>query len=174
MLRQNGMKEEAIEMYSRVTACGSYNEALGVISEYVQTELSDDRGILETDDIDVNPDVTVNEKGVIAHIETWFTASQHFGFSLDPEDSADLYVTVQPETGKLTACIIIDRESVDKPEYMDVRLLPCEQKLILSMMEENARNDNTSLKDLFAKWNHEHGGEQANSIEKGKKKQHER
>lgn len=35
-LRENGMREEAKEMQSRVTISGSYSEALNVIGEYVE------------------------------------------------------------------------------------------------------------------------------------------
>ena len=34
-LKNNGMADEAKEMYDRVTSSGSYNEALCIISEYV-------------------------------------------------------------------------------------------------------------------------------------------
>jgi hypothetical protein len=40
VLKRAGMKEQADEMFNRVTACGSYHEALNIISEYVETELS--------------------------------------------------------------------------------------------------------------------------------------
>ena len=40
LLKRAGQHEQADEMISRVTACGSYNEALNIISEYVETELS--------------------------------------------------------------------------------------------------------------------------------------
>ncbi len=40
LLKRAGMKEQADEMFSRVTACGNYYEALNIISEYVETELS--------------------------------------------------------------------------------------------------------------------------------------
>lgn len=39
-LRQAGMADEAKEMFDRVTNCGDYYEALNIISEYVETELS--------------------------------------------------------------------------------------------------------------------------------------
>lgn len=39
-LREHGMADEAREMSSKVTSCHSYHEALAVISEYVETELS--------------------------------------------------------------------------------------------------------------------------------------
>ena len=41
-LRQNGMTAEAKEMQDRIMGgdCHSYEEALGIISEYVETELS--------------------------------------------------------------------------------------------------------------------------------------
>ncbi len=34
-LRENGMREQAKEMQSRVTASGSYSEALNILGEYV-------------------------------------------------------------------------------------------------------------------------------------------
>ena len=40
LLKQAGMREEADEMFTRVTSSGSYDEALHIISEYVETELS--------------------------------------------------------------------------------------------------------------------------------------
>ena len=40
LLKQAGMREEANEMFNRVTNSGSYDEALHIISEYVETELS--------------------------------------------------------------------------------------------------------------------------------------
>ena len=40
LLKQAGMREEANEMFNRVTSSGSYDEALHIISEYVETELS--------------------------------------------------------------------------------------------------------------------------------------
>lgn len=42
LLKQAGMRDEAKEMCQRVTSCGSYDEALLIVSEYVQTELSAD------------------------------------------------------------------------------------------------------------------------------------
>ena len=39
-LKQAGMPEQAKEMFDRVTQSGSYEEALRIVSEYVQTELS--------------------------------------------------------------------------------------------------------------------------------------
>lgn len=40
LLCRNGQSKEAEEMYRRVKESGSYNKALGIISEYVETELS--------------------------------------------------------------------------------------------------------------------------------------
>lgn len=40
LLRQNGQRKQAEEMVQRVQNCGDYYKALGIISEYVQTELS--------------------------------------------------------------------------------------------------------------------------------------
>jgi len=43
LLRRNGQQKEAEEMWERVQGCGDYYKALGIISEYVETELSSDR-----------------------------------------------------------------------------------------------------------------------------------
>ena len=40
LLRQNGMAVQIQEMNNRVYGSHSYNEALNIISEYVETELS--------------------------------------------------------------------------------------------------------------------------------------
>ena len=40
LLNRAGMKTQGEEMFRRVTACEDYNEALNIISEYVDTELS--------------------------------------------------------------------------------------------------------------------------------------
>jgi len=40
LLKQAGQYEKSDEMISRVNACGDYNKALSIISEYVETELS--------------------------------------------------------------------------------------------------------------------------------------
>ncbi len=40
LLKNNGQREKAKEMCDRVTASKSYAEALGIIFEYVETELS--------------------------------------------------------------------------------------------------------------------------------------
>ena len=50
VLKANGMREEADEMYRRVTSSGSYYEALGIICEYVDdVSMSEDYD--ESDDI---------------------------------------------------------------------------------------------------------------------------
>ena len=40
LLRENGQAEQAKEMHDRVCRCGNYTEALYIVSEYVETELS--------------------------------------------------------------------------------------------------------------------------------------
>lgn len=40
VLREAGMNTESMEMRRRVQKCGNYYKALGIISEYVETELS--------------------------------------------------------------------------------------------------------------------------------------
>ena len=40
LLKQNGMNQESQEMWNRVQSSHSYDEALCIISEYVETELS--------------------------------------------------------------------------------------------------------------------------------------
>ena len=46
-LRKNGLTEQATEMTERITACGSYDEALGIIGDYVNITGED-----ETEDMD--------------------------------------------------------------------------------------------------------------------------
>jgi len=41
LLRENGQRDRSKEMCERVYGCHSYNDALDIISEYVETELSD-------------------------------------------------------------------------------------------------------------------------------------
>lgn len=41
LLKEAGLGEQATEMIGRVTSCGDYYQALNIISEYVETELSD-------------------------------------------------------------------------------------------------------------------------------------
>ncbi len=41
LLLRAGMEEQSKEMVERVTACGDYYQALNIVSEYVDTELSD-------------------------------------------------------------------------------------------------------------------------------------
>ena len=41
LLKRAGMAEQRKEMIERVTSCDDYNKALNIISEYVDTELSD-------------------------------------------------------------------------------------------------------------------------------------
>lgn len=43
LLVRNGQRNEADEMFERVKESGNYYQALGIISEYVETELSDPR-----------------------------------------------------------------------------------------------------------------------------------
>lgn len=40
LLKEAGLQDKAKEMYERVTSSGSYDEALHIVSEYVETELS--------------------------------------------------------------------------------------------------------------------------------------
>lgn len=47
LLKENGLEAQAKEMFERATAAKSYEQALGIISEYVQTELSEKRPFME-------------------------------------------------------------------------------------------------------------------------------
>ena len=84
LLRQNGMKEESDEMFKRVTSSGSYEEALRIVSEYVQTEISrPDGGILEAEDISIDTEFTYENEGITAYVNTWFDVKEKFPISLD-------------------------------------------------------------------------------------------
>lgn len=51
-LKQNGMKDEAHEMCSRITKSGSYSEALGIIGEYVNITDGSESEDYDDDDFD--------------------------------------------------------------------------------------------------------------------------
>ena len=57
LLQRAGMAEQNKEMIERVTACGDYYKALNIISEYVDTELSDH----------AQPQKSQKQKGMNAH-----------------------------------------------------------------------------------------------------------
>ena len=51
-LKRNGMYDEAKEMCSRITSSGSYDEALGIIDEYVEiTSVDEEECEEETEDL---------------------------------------------------------------------------------------------------------------------------
>lgn len=176
ILKRNGLQEEATEMFARVQESGDYYAALGIISQYVQTEMSDpDPGILEAEDIRIDPELIPDETGVTAYVETWFDVERRFGIQLGPDKSADFYATVQPETGAFKAWIIVKREPSGEHEYRDVRLLPGERKLITGQMEELVqRNTGKNLKELYAEWKQEYGSNPTHSKNKERKPKHER
>ena len=178
ILRDNDMREDADEMVQNVKKCGSYDDALMVISEYVQTELSgEDHGILEADDICADTDFTFDTDGITAYIGTWFDVERRFGIRLKGDDSVDMYAAIQPETGNMTAEIVIKRAQEQKRERRSVRLFPCEQQLIGKEMESISKEiSGMNLKELYAEWKAEYGEkQQKNSLTKEKKKhQHER
>jgi len=164
LLRQNGMKEESDEMFQRVTSSGSYEEALGIVSEYVQTELSrPDGGILEAEDIGIDTEFTYENEGITAYVNTWFDLKQKFPFSLDDADYIDLYATYNPETEKFTATAVTVYPDGGR-EYNEVNLLPCERKLIISQMEQISQEQtHQCLKKQFAEWKAEYGDKQKNT-----------
>lgn len=177
LLRRADMREEAEEMVERVTSSSSYYEALNIVSEYVQTELSGpDTGILEADDIVIDTEFIYDHDGITAYIETWFDTAKKFNVDITGDDSIDLYATVQPDTGEFKTGIIIKWETNGEHEYRDVTLLPCERTLILSEMEKVSQEQtHQSLKEQFAEWKLEYGGDQIKSPKKEKKNhQHER
>ena len=90
VLKQHGMEENAKEMFERVKHSGNYYKALGIISEYVQTEISrPDPGILEPEDIGIDPEFFLALDGVTAYVETWFDTAERFGVLLGSDDSID-------------------------------------------------------------------------------------
>lgn len=164
LLRQNGMKEESDEMFKRVTSSGSYEEALRIVSEYVQTEISrPDGGILEADDISIDTEFTYENEGITAYVNTWFDVKEKFPISLDDADYIDLYATYNPETEKFTATAVTVYPDGGR-EYNEVNLLPCERKLIISQMEQISQEQtHQCLKKQFAEWKSEYGDKQKNT-----------
>lgn len=176
LLRRDGRPEDADEMVQNVQKCGSYDDALIVISEYVQTELSgEDHGILEADDICADTEFTFDADGITAYIETWFDVERRFGIELNGDDSVDIYATIQPETGNMTAEVVMKRAQEQKGERRPVRLFPCEQQLIGKEMETISQDRaGMSLKELFAEWKAEYGEKQEKPNRKEKQRQHAR
>ena len=164
LLRQNGMKEESDEMFKRVTSSGSYEEALRIVSEYVQTEISrPDGGILEAEDISIDTEFTYENEGITAYVNTWFDVKEKFPISLDDADYIDLYATYNPETEKFTATAVTVYPDGGR-EYNEVNLLPCERKLIFSQMEQISQEQtHQCLKKQFAEWKSEYGDKQKNT-----------
>lgn len=164
LLRQNGMKEESDEMFKRVTSSGSYEEALRIVSEYVQTEISrPDSGILEAEDISIDTEFTYENEGITAYVNTWFDVKEKFPISLDDADYIDLYATYNPETEKFTATAVTVYPDGGR-EYNEVNLLPCERKLIISQMEQISQEQtHQCLKKQFAEWKSEYGDKQKNT-----------
>ena len=176
LLRQNGMKEESDEMFKRVTSSGSYEEALGIVSEYVQTELSrSDVGILEAEDISIDTEFTYETDGITAYVNTWFDVKEKFPISLDDADYIDLYATYNPETEKFTATAVTVYSDGDR-EYNEVNFLPCERKLIISQMEQISQEQtHQCLRKQFAEWKAEYGDKQKNTpVKESAKNKHER
>lgn len=161
LLRQNGMKEESDEMFKRVTSSGSYEEALRIVSEYVQTEISrPDGGILEAEDISIDTEFTYENEGITAYVNTWFDVKEKFPISFDDADYIDLYATYNPETEKFTATAVTVYPDGGR-EYNEVNLLPCERKLIISQMEQISQEQtHQCLKKQFAEWKSEYGDKQ--------------
>lgn len=175
ILQRNGLKDEAEEMFARVKASGDYYKALGIISEYVQTEMSKpDPGILERGDIEIDPELICAPDGITAYVETWFDTERRFGVPLEPDDSIDLYATYHPDTDAFSASIIVKKGDAPTSEPREIRLLPSERKLIREKMEECATQEHTSLKEMYAEWKNEYGCTQTHSKQKEKKNQHER
>ena len=175
VLKQHGMEENAKEMFERVKQSGDYYKALGIISEYVQTEVSrPDPGILEPEDICIDPEFFIAPDGVTAYVETWFDTAQRFDVLLGSDDSIDLYATYHPETEQFSTAIHIKWDSPTIPdETRPVQLLPSERNMILREMEQCAEKQHTSLKDLYEAWKSEQGKKQTHNKKKEKKHQHE-
>jgi len=176
VLQKHDMEENAKEMFERVKQSGDYYKALGIISEYVQTEISrPDPGILEPEDIGIDPEFFIAPDGVTAYVETWFDTARRYGVELGSDDSIDLYATYHPETEQFSAAIRIKWDSPTIPdETRLVQLLPSERSMLLREMEQCAEKQHTSLKELYAAWKSEQGKRQTHNKKKEKKHQHER
>jgi len=175
LLKRAGLYDESKEMFERVQSSHDYYTALGVISEYVYTEISNrDPGIIEADDIRIDSDLIADEKGVTAYIETWFDVKRRFGVELNGDASLDLYATVKPDTGALNASIVISREPGDERECIEVTLLPCERKLITEGMETIEKEHGTSLKAHYEGWMRGYGNKKKEPNKNKEKNSHER
>ena len=172
LLKRDGRREDADEMFQRVQKCKSYDEALILISEYVQTELSgEDHGVLEEDDINVEKEFTFSTEGVTAYITTGFDVEKKVGVALKNKEYIDFYATWHPETDHFNATAVIVHQN-DIRTYKEISLFPTERRLIVSEMENAAhKHYNKSLRELFADWEKDYEDRQTKTPEKEQQRQ---
>lgn len=176
LLKRDHRREDADEMFQRVQKCKSYDEALILISEYVQTELSgEDHGVLEEDDFNVDKEFIFSKDGVTAYINAGFDVEKKFGVTLHNKQYIDFYATWHPETDHFNATAVIVRQKdirIYDRAYKEINLFPTERRLILSEMERVAhKHYNKSLRELFADWKKDYEDRQTKIPEKEKQKQ---
>lgn len=180
LLRQAGQPEQAEEMSGRVFACGSYTEALRIVSEYVETELSVDSRKAEpcegseftTQEISIDWDMDFSGAEITAYVETWFDTSQRFGLALGEGDSCDLYVLYDPnrDTCKAQLCI---KFCDGHEEWRDVELTAGEKMAIVGKMEALCKT--MDGKSLLETWQGYHSDNNSTKKTKQKEKRtHER
>lgn len=172
LLKRDHRREDADEMFQRVQKCKSYDEALILISEYVQTELSgEDHGVLEKDDINVDKEFIFSTDGVTAYINAGFDVEKKFGVTLHNKQYIDFYATWHPETDHFNATAVIVHQN-DIRTYKEINLFPTERRLILSEMERIAhKHYNKSMRELFTDWKKDYEDRQTKIPEKEKQKQ---
>lgn len=172
LLKRDHRREDTDEMLQRVQKCKSYDEALILISEYVQTELSgEDHGVLEEDDFNVDKEFIFSKDGVTAYINAGFDVEKKFDIALHNKEYIDFYATWHPETDHFNATAVIVHQN-DIRTYKEINLFPTERRLILSEMERVAhKHYNKSLRELFADWKKDYEDRQTKIPEKEKQKQ---
>ena len=153
LLRQAGQREQVAEMSDRVYASGSYNEALNIISEYVETELSTipakapsgKAPAFTAQEISIDREMDFSESKITTYVETWFDAAKRFGLALGEDDSCDLYVCYDPNSGSCDAKVCM--KYYDGAEnWTDVSLSAGEKEAVVAKMEAECMAENgTSL-----------------------------
>jgi len=103
------------------------------------------------DEITLDPVMDFSGKEVVAYIEIGFDVGRRFQVYPNLDDSYGLYVKYDPVSQVLRAELCIEDGYDGGKRWETVLLLPSEQKMIISLMEEVCQKDmGRSLRDTWA------------------------
>lgn len=103
------------------------------------------------DDIAIVPDLDFSGREIIAYIEIGFDLGRRFQVYPNAGDVCDFYARYDPVSQTLRAELCIEDGNDGSQWWESVELLPSEQKIIVSLMEEICQKDmGKSLRDTWA------------------------